>query len=140
MSRNDRLVRMYLQKTGTLDGATAGTVTPGNSLLLDVVEKGTLSARCVVDAETNGLTITAKWQISNDGSTWEDVLLPNSAAYVVLATGTSGSDAAVTANISAPDAVYGARYARIVIVNGAQTGTSSDTYDVSYSFARDDLV
>lgn len=140
MARNDRLVRLYGQATGDFDSDAAGTVTAGPSLLMELVEKNTLSCRAVVDAETNTLTISAKWQISHDGTTWEDVVQPNNPGDVVLATGTGGADAAVTKNLSAPEGVYGSRYARIALTNGVATGASADTYDVSYSFARDDLL
>lgn len=139
MARNDRLVRLYQQTTGNLDGVAATTATGMGSLLMHIVEKGTLSARIVVDVETDTMTLAAKWQMSHDGSTWEDCAVPNNAANVTLATGTGGADATVTVNLSAPDAVYGARYARIALVNGVAEGNATDTYDVSYSFARDDL-
>jgi len=140
MSRNDRLVRLYQRTTGTLDAVAAGTVTGMGALLMHIVEKGTLSARVLVDIETSTITVTPSWQISHDGTTWEDVVLPNNAANVSLGTGTAGADAAITRNISAPDGVYGARYCRLALTPGVTTGAAVDTYDVSYSFARDDLV
>lgn len=140
MSRNDRLVRLYRQTTGNLDTFVAGTTTGGPSLLMHMVEKGTLSARCVLDIETSSITVATKWQISNDGTTWEDVVPVNNAANVIHGTGTGGADAAVTRNVDAPGAVYGARYARIALVNAGATGAAVDTYDLSYSFARDDVV
>jgi hypothetical protein len=140
MSRNDRLVRLWGQATGNLDTIGTGVTTGGPTLLMDFVEKGTLSARCVVDIETSTFTMAAKWQVSADASTWEDVAPVNNAANVVLGTGSGGADAAITKHIDAPLAVYGARYARIALVAGGTTGAAVDTYDLSYSFARDDLM
>lgn len=121
-------------KSGNLNSVVATTVTPGNTVDTTRVARGSLSALVTVKAETDTLTITAKWQVSNDGSTWVDVALPNNAANVALATGTSAADAAVTRAIMAPDAVYGWHYTRVAIVNGVATGASTDTYSMSYCY------
>lgn len=120
---------------GNLDGATAGTVTPAATVLMQKVTPGTLSAVYVVDAETEDITVAAQWQGSDDGSTWVDIAhAPQNPAAVVLATGTGGADAAVTRAVPAPSAVYGFRYARAAVVNGAKTGAAVDTYDISYRY------
>jgi hypothetical protein len=124
--------------SGTLDTLVAGTVTGGTA-----VEMGdnarqkvrNLSALVTVDAETSTITISGKWQVSNDGSTWVDVTHgTQNAAAVVLATGTAGADAAVTRAFEAPSAVYGWRKARFAITNGVVTGNAVDTYAISYSY------
>lgn len=120
--------------TGNLNTLVAGTTTGGATVDMTRVARNTLGALVTVLAETNTLTITAKWQVSNDGSTWVDVALPNNAANVALATGTAGADVAVTRLIVAPDAVYGCRYCRIAIVNGVATGATVDTYTLSYNY------
>lgn len=125
-------------KTGTLDTLVAGTVTGGNAV--DIGDNArqkvrNLSALAVIDAETDTITITGKWQVSNDGSTWVDVTNgPQNAAGVILATGTAGADAAVTRCYEAPEAVYGWRKARFAIVNGVATGAAADTYSISYCY------
>ena len=139
MARNDRLVRLHQQKTGNLNGAADGTYTAMNTLLMHQVQTGTLSARCVLDIETNLITVKAVWQVSADGTTWEIVQPENGAAYVALGTGTGGADATVTRHVNAPSAVYGALYARVALLNEAAAGLVADTYDVSYSFVLDDL-
>lgn len=97
-----------------------------------------LSALVTVDAETSTFTWAAKWQVSNDGSTWVDVANGSqNAAAVVLATGTAGADAAVTKAIPAPDAIYGWRKARLTLVTGGTTGASADTYSIAYSYRAD---
>jgi hypothetical protein len=120
--------------TGDFDGDAAGTVAAGGSIDTGRVAKGTLSALVTVDAETNTLTMTGKWQASYDGTTWVDVVAPNNAANVALATGTAGADAAVTKAIAAPDAVFGWMFARFVIVSGVATGAATDTYSISYCY------
>jgi hypothetical protein len=120
--------------SGDFDGDTAGTVNAGNAVDVLRVARGTLSARVSVDCETNTMTMTAKWQVSSDNSTWIDMAVANNAANVTLATGTGSADATVTKALAAPDAVYGWRYARLAIVNGVATGAATDTYAIGYCF------
>lgn len=131
------LRKLILSKTGDFDSVAAGAAVNGNAITIGdgarLKIKG-LSALVTVDAETNTITLAAKWQVSNDNSTWYDVANgTQNAAAVVLATGTGGADAAVTKVIPAPDAVYGWVYARLSIVVGVTTGTTSDTYTIAYS-------
>jgi hypothetical protein len=94
-----------------------------------------LGALVTVDAETNTLTFTAKWQVSNDGTTWVDVANGSqNAAGVALATGTAGADAPVSRMISAPDGVFGWRKARLALVTGVATGAAADTYSIGYCY------
>ena len=83
--------------SGNFNGDTAGTVKAGASVSIwgpaGGVVNGTLAALVIVDAETNTLTMSAYWQVSEDGSTWYDVsAAANNPANVVLATGTAGHD------------------------------------------------
>lgn len=126
-------------------GATALTLTDiasanvaGPTLLMARVKNGTLSAVCVVDAETNLITLAAAWEVSNDASTWVACVDENNVAPTVLATGTSGADATVTKAVTAPRGVYGYRYSRCSIAVAAATGTSNDTATVGYSYVIDD--
>lgn len=120
--------------TGNADTLTAGSVIEGNAVDTSRMSKGSLSALVSVDCETNTLTMVAKWQVSNDSSTWVDVALTNNAANVTLATGTASADATVTKAIVAPDAVFGWTYARLVIVTGVVTGNAVDTYSIGYCY------
>lgn len=124
--------------SGDFDSVSAGTTVGMTAVDLGDNSRQKvrgLSALVTVDAETNTLTLAAKWQVSNDGSTWVDVANGSqNAAAVVLATGTAGADAAVTKMIPAPDAIYGWRKARIAFVVGVTTGTTSDTYAAGYCY------
>lgn len=124
--------------SGNANGSVAGTVVGGTALVMGDnarMKVKNLSALVTVLAETNTLTWSAKWQVSNDNSTWVDVTNgPQNAAAVAIATGTAGADAAVSRTIGAPEAVYGWRYARIAVFNGVATGASADTYALSYSY------
>jgi len=126
------------KKTGDADGQASGTTIGGNALDLGDNARQkvrSLSALVLVDAETATFTWTAKWQVSNDGTTWVDVTNGSqNAAGVALATGTAGADAAVTRSIPAPDAIYGWRKARMALVTGGTTGTTSDTYEIGYCY------
>lgn len=115
------------------DGAAPKTVTGNSVLMLDIMP-GTMSANVYANAKTNNLTLTAKWQVSDDNSTFVDVKMPNNAANVVVVTGT-GSDVADTICLVAPDAVYAKRYARVVVVSGVGVGDATDdAASVSYNW------
>jgi len=125
--------------TGTLTAApVAGVFTAGPSLFLTPNIRF-LSALCTLLAETNTITMEAQWQVSNDGSTWVNIQQPNNAAMVVFGTGTAGADVAVTRVVSAPDTVYGWRYARIGVVNRVATGAAGDTYAFGLIYSTVDL-
>jgi hypothetical protein len=122
--------------SGNANTLVAGTVTPGNGIFMGRTAQkvANLSATVNVTAATASLTWTGKWQVSPDNATWQDVHNSNNAAYVVIATGTS----AATGNIcyDAPPAVYGAAFARFVLVNGAETGAAGDLYAISYNYRQ----
>jgi hypothetical protein len=127
--------------TGNFNGDVAGTVKAGASVSIfgpaGGVVNGTLASLVIVDAETNTLTLSAYWQVSEDGSTWYDVAgTPSNPANVVLATGTAGADAAVTKVLPAPAAVYAWTFARVAVVNGVATGAATDTYSIQYKYVR----
>lgn len=127
----------YKATSGNADTLATGTEVPGTALLLNDNARQklrALSALITVDAETTSFTWTAKWQVSNNNSTWVDMAHGSqNAAGVALATGTAGADAAVTKSIPAPDAIYGWRYARICLVTGGAVGNAVDTYAISYN-------
>lgn len=110
---------------------TGGDVT-SNKILMGVVERSTLSALVYAKATTSSLTITASWQVSQDGTNWYDAVAANNPANVVLVTASAND----TVQIAAPDCVYGALYARLVVVTaGATAGDSpDDEFSVSYSY------
>lgn len=121
--------------SGNLDSVASGTTVAIAKLANAQIRPGTLSATYVVDAETSTLTIAALWQGSVDGSNWIDIAYaPNNPAAVVLATGTAGADAAVTKAVPAPEQVAGFRFVRAAVVTGGTTGTTSDTYAVTYNY------
>lgn len=124
-------------------GSPAGTATAlsgsapqtgaGNKLDMSRIQPGTLSAEVYGQATTNTLTITGKWQVSDNASTWYDADLANNAADVALVTGT-GSAVASTKQFDAPAAVYGSRWARFVVVTGVASASTGDEYTIGYSY------
>jgi hypothetical protein len=123
--------------SGNADTLVAGSSINGASLFLgvDAEKVKNLSATLNLDIETTSLTLAAKWQVSNDASTWYDLAHGSqNAAAVVLGTGTGGADAAITKAIPAPSAVYGYRFARIALVTAGATGAATDTYAIGYSY------
>lgn len=140
MSFNCKLVptNLAIATTG-FTGAAPQTVA-GNTLLVENVKVGTLAANILAKATTNTLTITGKWQVSDDNSTWRDAYLPNRPANVVIVTGTGS---AVTDNISvaAPDGCYSHRYTRFIALSGVASGggAGTDEATISYSFQKWDF-
>lgn len=125
--------------TGDANTLVAGSVIGGNAVDMGDNSRQkvrALSAIVTVDCETDTLTMTGKWQVSNDnGSTWIDVTNgTQNAAGVVFATGTGGADADVTRCFVAPDAVYGWKKCRFAIVTGVVTGNTVDTYSIGYCY------
>lgn len=120
--------------TGNLNTLVAGT-TVANTGQVNVSDSTRaklkmLSALVSVTAATSTLTVTAKWQVSLDASTWIDVANgPQNAASVVFATGTS---AIVTKTIDAPGGVYAWPFSRVALVTGVATGAAGDLYSVGY--------
>lgn len=126
--RNNQLATGTTAATGA-----SGTTIAGPTLAMNEVTPGTASALVYAQATTSTLTLTPKWQVSADGSTWRDVKLPNNAANVVLVTGT-GSAVASTVVVVAPDAVYGWFYARCSLLTGGTTASTGDEYSISYNY------
>lgn len=102
----------------------------GARILMAGIESNTLSAKVYALATTNTLTVTAKWQVSDDGSTWRDAKVANNAANVAIATGT-GSAVTDTVQIAAPSSVYGSLYARLVCVSGVGVGGGAGVDEAS---------
>lgn len=122
--------------SGDLTAApVAGTTTPGTALATAGIESGSLSCHVNVDAETNTITLTAKFQVSDDNSTWYDLAGDaQNPANVLLATGTAGADASVDRVLPVPPAALGWKYVRAAIVNGVATGAAADTYAFVWHF------
>lgn len=125
--------------SGTFDGVTAGAVVAMPAVYMGDFEGdkvADLSALVVVDAETDSITVTPKWQVSNDNSTYDDVMpdQTTSSAGAVIATGTSSADATVRKVVTAPRAVYGFKYARLALAVGVTDGITLDTYAVGYNY------
>jgi hypothetical protein len=115
----------------------AGTnpqVLSGSVILMDKIAPGSLSAVVTVLPQTNTLTAYAKWQVSEDNSTWVDVVPANNAANVVIATGTSGTDTATTVCMAANEALYAHKYARIQLYTGVTSSTTGDLGSAKYYY------
>ncbi len=116
--------------SGTLAAApVAGSSTAGTAIQTGSLDRETVSCLFTVLAETNTLTLTAKFQVSNDNVTWYDLAGDaQNPANVALATGTAGADVAVSRALPLPPAALGWQYVRAAVVNGVATGAVGDTY------------
>jgi hypothetical protein len=112
----------------------AGTVLSGAAIVTDAVAPGTLSARVTLTAQTTGITAHAKWQVSDDGTTWYDCVPVNGAANVALATGTGGVDTATTVVVPENPGVFGATYARIQLYVATQSAATGDLGSAKYYY------
>ncbi len=124
--------------SGNFDTLVATTVVSMGTVNMLNVTPGTLACELALDAETNTITLTPKWQVSRDGgSTWIDCA-PNAVngTYTAQATGTAGADATVTRAVEAPLSVYGYPLARCAVTVGVTTGTANDTYAASYAWVK----
>ena len=75
--------------SGDWDSDAAGTDKNGTAIVFNTPARllaDHLSAHLVVEAETNLLTIEARWQVSPDNSTFSDMPDQNNTAVTVLAT------------------------------------------------------
>ena len=98
------------------------------------IDVASLSATVYTKATTSTLTLTAKWQVSKDGSTWVDCYAMNNAALVAQVTGT-GSAVSATRNLEAPRSVSGMLYARVAVVSGVGVGGGAGTDECSIEYA-----
>ncbi|HTJ17820.1 MAG TPA: hypothetical protein VL494_13665 [Steroidobacteraceae bacterium] len=124
--------------SGDLTAApVAGTTTAGTAIQTANIEPGSLSCLFTVLAETNTLTLTGKFQVSDDSSTWYDLAGDaQNPANVVIATGTAGADTAVTRVLPVPPSALSWKWVRAAVVNGVATGASGDTYAFSFRCTR----
>lgn len=131
------IVRTFDQGNLALSGAAPQTTT---TKVFDCkgAAEGTLSCYVRWKITTNTLTYTLKWQVSVDGTTWDDVRPSNNAAVVTLATGTGG---AVTAAVvlDAPASVYGYNNVRCIITTGVASAGGAGVDEIqafNFSFRK----
>lgn len=119
----------------TASGQNSGTVLAGKAIFMgsEYGKVGSLTALASFTPATSTLTVTGKWQGSNDNTTWVDAVGPNAPANVTFATGTS---TIVTKSVDAPQGAYGWRFARFCFVTGVTTGASGDIGSIAYNFRQ----
>lgn len=140
MSWNAR-VKTVQKATGVtgFTGAAPQSVTAA-AVLMGSVTVGTLAANVYVLATTNTLTLTGKWQVSQDGTTYVDHIVGTGAEPSVLVTGT-GSAVTKTRSVSAHSSTYAYRYARYTVVSGVGVGGGAavDEASISYNYVQSDV-
>lgn len=120
--------------TGNATGVGAGSAVSGSTLFIGRTYQKVrnLAAQVVATAVTTSLTYTARWQGSNDGSTWYTVTNgPQNASGVALTSGTQ-------VGIEAAEGVYSYAFGRCQLVVGAATGATQDTYSIGYNYLQMD--
>lgn len=141
MGFNSRL--KYNQKTMAATATTAvaaGSTVSGastNIVAMDRIAPGTtMVAKVTMVVNTTSLTLAPQWQGSNDGTNWENLYQPNSAANVATAAGT-GSNVTTARSIMLPVLPY--KYVRMTwLTAGATAHATNDTVAVSYHWIERD--
>jgi hypothetical protein len=125
--------QLWIGNAGAVTGFTGAAPQTVAGASINTQECVSLSVIHYAKATTNTLTVTGKWQVSVDGSTWYDVYGGNSAALVAQVTGT-GSAVTATRVIDAPEAVYGYPNVRFVSVSGTGSGGGAGVDEASIAY------
>lgn len=128
MSFNSRRRSGQLDTGQTGIAGAAGTVFAGNAIDMSRVEPGSLMARMVATIVTGSLTLTPSWQVSDDGTTWENLKVANNAANVAIS-------ATATIQLEGPVCLSGKKWARAVFTSAGATAVVTDDFKrMSYSY------
>ncbi|MDP9148520.1 MAG: hypothetical protein M3O36_01050 [Myxococcota bacterium] len=124
-----------------LNTVVAGTTTSTAGLVLNAggafnLEWDSVAAIVETNVTTTSLTVTAKWQVSNDGTNWIDLLTKNSAANVQKAATGTGS-LVTTQFVMSLDGVNPAfPYLRAAVLSAGATGGAGDSCTIAYNFRK----
>lgn len=127
MSLNSARRKAILDTGQVAIAGAAGSVFPGNALDTSKFAPGTLMCRLVATIATGSLTLTPRWAVSDDNSTWEVVAVQNNAANVAIA-------ATTTLHLVAPTCVSGKKFVRCEFLSAGATAAAGDFKRFSYSF------
>lgn len=100
------------------------------------IEWDSLAAVVETGITTTSLTVTSKWQVSNDGTNWVDFLGLNCAANVQVAAAGSGSLVTTQYVQGFPGVNPGFPYIRLAVKTGGATGGTGDNVTVAYNFRK----
>lgn len=125
-----------------LNGITAGSTTGVSGLVIACagpqfnIEWESLSAIIETNLTTSTITATTKWQVSNDGTNWIDLLGKNAAANVTKSAAGTGS-LVTTQYVQAFDGINpGFPYLRLAVLVGTVTGAAGDNVTVAYNWRK----
>lgn len=109
-----------------------GTARNGATLPTYQIEPGTLCIKCYANVKTASVLATFKVQVSDDNSTWYELIDGGTPVSEATATGT-GSDVATYFAIYVPD-VSGFRSVRAVATLSGAATAAADVTKVDYKF------
>jgi hypothetical protein len=127
-------------KMGSLVGLASATSSNGSArdgatLSMANLRPDTVIAQCIGSITTSSVVATYKWQVSMDGTNWEELRTPQNAASVTIAGG-GGSPLAHRVALSTGQDLSGYAYARVnATLSGAATA-GADVTAVTYKYAR----
>lgn len=112
-----------------------GVARDGASLPTNNIQPGSLIAQCIGTITTASVVATYKWQVTSDGTNWDEVRLPSNTASVTIAGG-GGSPLAHRVALSCPDlSGYGPNAsARVNATLSGATTAGADLTAVTYRY------
>jgi hypothetical protein len=135
MPRSPGTLAYYAGTAQLFATAAAPQYLYGDAVQTRLCALGSLSAIISATASSSTLSITANWQVSQDGSTYYNVVPVNSATNVAMILGTGTS--ATTTNVIPATDVYGYKYARLrATSSGATANGTVDGVTVSYRYVK----
>jgi len=136
----------YVGSKIALSGVTANSTASSAGLVIAVggpqfnIQWESLHAIVETNLTTSTITATTKWQVSNDGTNWLDLLGKNGAANVTKAAAGTGS-LITTQYVQAFDGINPAfPYLRLAVLVGVATGAAGDNVTVSYNWTKNTIV
>jgi phenylpropionate dioxygenase-like ring-hydroxylating dioxygenase large terminal subunit len=124
-----------------LNGVTAGTAVSTVGLVLQAggannIEFNSLAALVETNITTSTMTVTTKWQVSNDGTSWIDLFEKTSQSNTNRSAAGTGS-LVTTQYVQSMDGINPSfPYMRIAVQVGVATGAAGDNVTVSYNWRK----
>lgn len=124
-----------------LSGVTATSTVSGTGLVLSTfalpdIEWDSLCAVVQENLTTNTITVTPRWEASDDGTNWQPMRAYNAPAFVQVSAAGTGSLVTTTYRIAATGLNPAAAKIRIAFTVGVATGGAGDNIVVAYAWRK----
>jgi hypothetical protein len=112
-----------------------GAARNGATLPVEKVGNAGLLVACVAKITTASVVATFKAQVSDDGTVWYDLKLPNNASNVSTAAGT-GTEVITRVALDIPPSIFGMKLFRVVATLSGAATASADVTSAAYRFVN----